>query len=210
LIFLVQLPNFSLEKLFTQRKVIGMRHQMSTKALSLPDRRITVQAFWTFTFVVLTAIGAQIEIPNQPVPFTLQTFFVLTAGALLGKRGGAMSMCLYLLIGLMGMPVFSGGAFGFAKLAGPTGGYLLSFPIAAFAVGYLMQLQREYWWILLSMVVGSLIIFSLGTIQLNILYVHHWKSSFQAGFLIFSWWDGLKIVGAATIVYSYFRRLKAR
>ena len=186
-----------------------MRYQIKTNALSLPDSRIARQAFWTITFVVLTAVGAQIEIPNQPVPFTLQTFFVLTAGALLGKRGGAMSMCLYLLFGMIGLPVFSGGAFGFAKLAGPTGGYLLSFPIAAFAVGYLTKLKREYWWILLSMVVGSLIIFSLGTIQLNVLYMHNWKSSFQAGFLIFSWWDGLKIIAATTIAYSYFRRLKA-
>ena len=187
-----------------------MRNQMSTQAMSLADKRIYIQAFWTFTFVVLTAVGAQIEIPNQPVPFTLQTFFVLTAGAFLGKRGGVISMCLYLSLGVVGLPVFSGGAFGLAKIGGPTGGYLLSFPIAAFAVGYLTHLQREYWWILLSMIVGSIIIFSLGTIQLNFLYFHNWKSSFQAGFLIFSWWDGLKIVGAATIVYSYFRRLKVQ
>jgi biotin transport system substrate-specific component len=185
-----------------------MQNQMSTEAMSLADKRISIQAFWTFTFVVLTAVGAQIEIPNQPVPFTLQTFFVLTAGAFLGKRGGVISMCLYLSLGMLGLPVFSGGAFGLAKIGGPTGGYLLSFPVAAFAVGYLTHFHREYWWILLSMIVGSIIIFSLGTIQLNFLYFHNWKSSFQAGFLIFSWWDGLKIVGAATIVYSYFRRLK--
>jgi len=191
-----------------ERKMIEMRNQIASKELSLPDKRIAVQAFWAFTFAVLVAIGAQIEIPNQPVPFTLQTFFVLSAGALLGKRGAAMSMSLYLILGVIGLPVFSGGAFGLAKILGPTGGYLLAFPIAAFAVGYLTKLRSEYWWMLVSMFIGSFIIFSLGTLQLNFLYFHNWINSFQAGFMIFSWWDGLKIVGAATIAYSYFQRMK--
>jgi biotin transport system substrate-specific component len=191
-----------------ERKMIEMRNQMASKELSLPDKRIAVQAFWAFTFAVLVAIGAQIEIPNQPVPFTLQTFFVLSAGALLGKRGAAMSMSLYLILGVIGLPVFSGGAFGLAKILGPTGGYLLAFPIAAFAVGYLTKLRSEYWWMLVSMFIGSFIIFSLGTLQLNFLYFHNWINSFQAGFMIFSWWDGLKIVGAATIACSYFQRMK--
>jgi biotin transport system substrate-specific component len=180
--------------------------QMTANAFSIPDRRIHIQAFWAFTCAVLVAIGAQIEIPNQPVPFTLQTFFVLSAGAFLGKRTGAFSMILYLTLGAIGLPVFSGGAFGLAKIVGPTGGYLLSFPIAAFVVGYLTGLRNEYWWMLISMFVGSCIIFSLGTVQLNFVYFHNWMNSFQAGFLIFSWWDGVKIIGAATIAYTYSKR----
>lgn len=187
-----------------------MRSQVASKALSLPDKRIYTLAFWTFTFAILTAIGAQIEIPNQPIPFTLQTFFVLLAGTFLGKRGGAISMSLYLILGASGLPVFSCSTFGLAKILGPTGGYLFSFPIAAFVVGYLTRLRNEYWWMLISLFIGSLIIFSLGTIQLNFVYFHNWISSFQAGFLIFSWWDGVKIIGAATIAYSYFHRLKIR
>jgi biotin transport system substrate-specific component len=189
-------------------KMVEMRNQIASKALSLPDKRIHILVFWAFTFALLMAIGAQIVIPNQPVPFTMQTFFVFLAGAFLGKRGGAISMSFYLILGASGLPVFSGSAFGLAKILGPTGGYLLSFPIAAFTVGYLIRLRSEYWWMLISMFVGSLIIFSLGTIQLHFLYLHNWKNSFQVGFLIFSWWDGVKIVGAATIAYSYFQRLK--
>jgi len=75
-------------------------------------------------------------------------------------------------------------------------------------VGYLTKLRSEYWWMLVSMFIGSFIIFSLGTLQLNFLYFHNWINSFQAGFMIFSWWDGLKIVGAATIACSYFQRMK--
>jgi biotin transport system substrate-specific component len=183
------------------------RNNTMTKELSLPDERASVQTFWAITFSILTAIGAQIEIPNQPVPYTLQTFFVLLAGALLGKRSGSASMGLYLILGAIGIPVFTGGAFGLSRILGPTGGYLLSFPIAAFVVGYLVKLRREFWWIMVSTVIGSFIIFTIGTIQLNIVYVHNWVNSIQAGFLIFSWWDGVKIIGVSTIAHHYFRKV---
>ena len=183
------------------------RNNTTIRELSLPDERASVQVFWVITFSILTAIGAQIEIPNQPVPYTLQTFFVLLAGALLGKRSGAASMGLYLILGAIGIPIFSGGAFGLSRILGPTGGYLLSFPIAAFVVGYLVKLRREFWWMMVSMVIGSFIIFTIGTIQLNIIYVHNWVHSVQAGFLIFSWWDAVKIIGAATIARHYFRKV---
>ena len=184
------------------------RNNTIIKELSLPDERASVQAFCVITFSILTAIGAQIEIPNQPVPYTLQTFFVLLAGALLGKRNGSASMGLYLILGAIGMPVFSNGSFGLSRLFGPTGGYLFSFPIAAFVVGYLARLRQEFWWMVVSMVIGSCIIFAIGTIQLNIIYVHNWVNSLQAGFLIFSWWDAVKIIGAATIAHHYFRKVK--
>jgi biotin transport system substrate-specific component len=183
------------------------RNNTTIKELSLPDERVSVQAFWLITFSILTAIGAQIDIPHQPVPYTLQTFFVLLAGAFLGKRSGAASMGLYLILGSIGMPVFSGGAFGLSRILGPTGGYLLSFPITAFVVGYLVRLRREFWWMIVSMGIGSFIIFTIGMIQLNITYIHSWVNSLQAGFIIFSWWDAVKIIGAATITHHYFQKV---
>jgi len=177
------------------------------KELILPDERAGVRVFWIITFTILTAIGAQIEIPNQPVPYTLQTFFVLLAGALLGKRNGAISMGLYLLVGAIGMPIFSGGASGFTRIFGATGGYLLSFPIAVFVIGSIAKLRMEFWWMVISMAAGSLVIFTFGTIYLNTFYIHNWITAIQAGFLIFSWWDALKIIAAATIVYNYFRKV---
>jgi biotin transport system substrate-specific component len=168
------------------------------------------RVFWVFAFIALTAVGARIEIMNQPVPFTLQTFFVLLSGALLGKRDGAISMGLYVILGAAGLPVFSGGAFGIARIMGPTGGYLLSFPAAALIVGYLASLRKEYWWMLVSMVAGSAVIFIIGTVQLNTVYLHNWNVSFRSGFLIFSWWDAVKIVGAASIAQYYFRRVGPR
>ena len=82
----------------------------------------------------LTAIGAQIRIPMIPVPFTLQTMFVLLAGSILGPKWGAGSMLIYLALGIMGLPVFAG-TFGPGVIVGPTFGYLLGFPLAAFWAG---------------------------------------------------------------------------
>ncbi|HEX2203873.1 MAG TPA: biotin transporter BioY [Longimicrobium sp.] len=89
-------------------------------------------------FAAATALGAKIAlpIPGTPVPFTFQPLFVLLAGAVLGGRLGAASQALYLAAGLAGLPVFAAGG-GAAYLLGPTGGYLMAYPLAAFLAGAL-------------------------------------------------------------------------
>jgi biotin transport system substrate-specific component len=157
---------------------------------------------WTLqalVFAAVTGIGAQIEIPHSPVPFTLQTFFVLLSGALLGPWLGACSMFVYLSAGVAGLPVFSSLGFGLAPIIGPTGGYLLAFPAAAFTVGYLAGNRPTLVRLVLSMTAALLVIFSLGTLQLNLVWFHDWAVSFTNGFLIFSWWDLVKLAGAASI-----------
>lgn len=187
----------------------------SKRYFALGSEHIVAQAFWVVTFALLVAIGAQLEIPHQPVPYTFQTLAVLLAGGLLGSRNGFLSMMLYLGLGLVGMPVFAGGGFGLMKLVGPTGGYLLSFPVAAFVVGSLLSYQPAvvswksvlaYAWTLGAMMCGLLIVFTVGTLQLNFVYFHNWTLAFQSGFLIFSPWDVLKLVAATTIC----RELKKR
>lgn len=74
-----------------------------------------------------------------PVPITMQTFAVLLAGAALGARRGFYANVLYLAVGAIGVPVFAGGAAGFAPFAGPTVGYLVGFPLGAFVVGLLVK-----------------------------------------------------------------------
>lgn len=85
----------------------------------------------------VTAVAAQIAIPLpfSPVPFTLQVLAVVLSGLLLGPRYGALAMGIYLLVGAVGVPVFAGFKGGFGIIAGPTGGYLLSYPIAAAVAG---------------------------------------------------------------------------
>lgn len=88
----------------------------------------------TALFAALIAIGAFIRIPLPPVPFTLQTFFVLLAGLLLGAKRGASSAALYMFIGLCGIPIFTGGG-GISYVLNPTFGYILGFIIGAFITG---------------------------------------------------------------------------
>jgi biotin transport system substrate-specific component len=169
---------------------------------------------WIVAFSVLTAVGARIEIPHQPVPFTLQTFFVLLSGAFLGARNGVLSQVLYLIMGAAGLPVFALGGVGLAKLLGPTGGYLLSFPVAAFVVaGMIHSLRKsskpaDFPWILFSMFLGLLVVFSVGALQLYLVSSRNWGEAFRMGFLIFSWWDLMKLFAAAMIYHRFSRRYR--
>ncbi|MCX2817953.1 biotin transporter BioY [Haladaptatus sp. F3-133] len=87
----------------------------------------------------LTGAGALLSIPLGPVPFTLQTFFVVLAGFILGAKWGFVAISLYLLLGSAGLPVFSGGAAGAGHLLGPTGGYLIAFPFGAAVAGFIAE-----------------------------------------------------------------------
>jgi biotin transport system substrate-specific component len=184
----------------------------TTQKISLPgllDRsgqNTIAQILWIVSFAALTAIGARVEIPSQPVPYTLQTFFVLLSGAMLGARNGAISQLAYLAVGALGAPVFAAGGVGLATLLGPTGGYLLAFPVAAAAVGYFVRQKQGLAWSFLAMALGLVVIFTLGMVQLNVVYFHDWSASFKSGFLLFSLWDVLKLSAAAMIYHEIAKR----
>jgi len=191
--------------MFSTRTISAIKHW------SISETGFLAKIFWTVTFAMLTAIGARIEIPHEPVPYTLQTMFALLAGAFLGKRYGALSQLLYLSLGAIGLPVFAASVAlpqGVARLWGPTGGYLIGCVSAAFVVGWLVHLRQEFIWTFFSMAVGLFIVFVLGTIQLNVVLLHDWEKAFASGFLIFSWWDGLKLLAAATIYHQVAKRYR--
>jgi biotin transport system substrate-specific component len=98
-----------------------------------------------FGFAVLTAVAARLSVPlpGTAVPMTMQPVAVLLAGALLGSRAGAASQVAYLTAGLIGLPVFAAGG-GAAYLLGPTGGYLLAFPVAAAIAGMAHSGARKW------------------------------------------------------------------
>lgn len=176
------------------------------KSAVFPATTTLTQALWIVGFALVTALGARLEIPNYPVPFTLQTFFVLLAGAMLGARNGALSQMLYLAVGAFGLPVFSAGGFGIAKLLGPTGGYLLAFPAVAALVGLLTARFRSFSGILVSMFAGLLLLFTAGTLHLYAFYVRDVGQAFVAGFLIFSGWDLVKLLAASAIYFEIAKR----
>jgi biotin transport system substrate-specific component len=177
----------------------------STKDLA--SQAVITRALWIVAFTALTVIGAQIEIPHLPVPYTMQTLIVLLAGAILGKKDGAISQAAYLLAGIAGLPVFAQFGFGFAKIIGPTGGYLLAFPIAAYVIGMIVEERRTFLRCLVAMTTGLFIIFSLGTLQLNFVLIHNLRDSIGGGFLIFSFWDLAKLLTAAGIASRFSRKL---
>jgi len=124
---------------------------------------------------VLTAVAAQISIPLPltPVPFTFQPMVVLVGAAALGSRLGMASQWLYLAIGVAGLPVFAWSPTlpqGVARLFGPTGGYLMSYPFAAFLTGWLAErgFDRRYLSAVLAMICGLVVVFTGGVAWLMI------------------------------------------
>ena len=144
---------------------------MTTISASLTqDKRLAT--FGVLGFVVALAAASQvaIPIPGTPVPFTLQPMIVVLAGMMLGPALGAASMLLYLAIGATGLPVFAPmGPPGIARFFGPTGGYLVAYPVAAFVAGYVAQRYPSLLGRWLAAVLGIATIFVGGLSQLTIL-----------------------------------------
>jgi biotin transport system substrate-specific component len=122
----------------------------------------------------LTAVAAQISVPLPftPVPLTFQPMVVLVGGAVLGARLGMASQFLYLALGIAGLPVFAASPAlpqGIARLFGPTGGYLMAYPIAAFITGHLAErgFDRRYWSAMIAMTCGLAVVFAGGVLWLT-------------------------------------------
>jgi len=164
------------------------------------------QLFWILSFSALTFLSAQVVIPVQPVPFTLQTMIVLLSGAFLGARNGMISQVIYLVAGTIGLPVFAEYSFGFARLIGPTGGYLMAFPIAAYVVGYIIEKKSTNWMLVLSMITGAFIILLSGSLFLSIFLNGDLNKALFSGAIIFSIWDVIKISAAISIYKAFSKK----
>jgi biotin transport system substrate-specific component len=158
---------------------------------------------------VLVALAAQaaVPIPFSPVPMTLQPLAVLAVGGFLGAAGGLSALVLYLLLGILGLPVFAGGGSGAWHLLGPTGGYLLAFPVAAAVTGALAGSvpaspgRRAVLRVLLSCAFGMAIIHIGGVAQLALLGGDP-ALAFRVGFVPFLTGDLLKIGLAAALILA--------
>ena len=138
---------------------------------------------------LLVALCAQVSLPLpfSPVPITGQTFAVLLLGAALGPLRAAAALVLYLAEGAAGLPVFApGGLPGAARFLGPTGGYLLAFPLAAFLVGWLvLRVPRRWWTLLGAALLAEGFILASGTAWLKALTGAAWSEALGLGFLPF-------------------------
>ena len=178
----------------------------SGKSLLALSKVTSSKIFWIISFSILTALSAQVVVPVQPVPFTLQTMLVLLSGAFLGSKNGAYSQLVYLTAGIAGLPVFAGFGFGLPVLFGPTGGYLLAFPIAAYIVGAIVESNISKLSVVLSMVLGTVTILFIGAAYLSIFLNHNFAAAFFSGFAIFALWGLIKVAAASSIYFAISKR----
>lgn len=112
----------------------------------------------------ITAVMAQISIPMPlGVPMTMQTFAITLAGIVLGSKKGGMSILVYVLLGAIGVPVFAGFSGGFQNLVGPTGGFIISFPIMAYLIGLGVEFKKKELFVLF-LVLGTVSNYVVGVI----------------------------------------------
>jgi biotin transport system substrate-specific component len=151
-------------------------------------------------FVVALSAQVVVPVPLSPVPMTLQPLAVLAVGGLLGAAGGVSALLLYIVLGAVGLPVFAGGGAGFMHLVGPTGGYLLAFPIAAGVTGALTGREpRSPLRVLLACALGMVIIHTGGVAQLALLGGDP-ALAMRVGFVPFLTGDLLKVGLAAALI----------
>jgi biotin transport system substrate-specific component len=152
-------------------------------------------------FGAITAVGAYMIIPLPLVPLTMQTFFVSLAPALLGGALGALSQVIYVLIGVIGFPVFAGGKAGLGVLMGPTGGYLIGFIVGAYIMGKLIEIKEKpgFVWMASAMVVGHIALYALGVAQLMLVAKLSLGKAFAVGVVPTLPGGILKILAAALV-----------
>ena len=112
----------------------------------------------------ITCILAPLSLPIGPVPISLATLVLFLSVYVLGWQKAVISVCLYILLGLVGVPVFSGYTGGAEKLAGATGGFIVGYAPMVALSGYLMSRSEKRWEHLLAMVAGEVVLYALGTV----------------------------------------------
>jgi biotin transport system substrate-specific component len=184
---------------------------LATRTGSVPLTR-AIRAASVLFIAALTAAAAQISIPLPftQVPFTLQPVVELVAGLALGPRLAATSQILYLAAGIAGLPVFAASPLlppGAARLLGPTGGYLMAYPLAAFVTGLLgaRGFDRRYLTSIVAMLAGLAVIFTGGILWLS-LFIGI-DGALDGGFYPFVVADVVKVIAAAAFMPAIWRLL---
>lgn len=175
---------------------------MKPKLFTLNLREVII----TSIFSALTVVLAQISfrIPFSPIPITLQTLAVCLSAAILGKKCGTISQIVYVLIGAVGLPVFSGFNSGLGALLGPTGGYIISFPFTAFVIGYVMEKSTQVTKLSMffAMFCGLVVCYTFGTFWLGFSLSLSFAKAIIAGIGWYLPLDIIKIFIASFLAYE--------
>lgn len=175
---------------------------MSVSVEKKNDLNISAQlqmTVYSSLMAALIAVGAFIAVPVGPVPIVLQNMFVILAGLLLGSKWGLGSVALYLLAGVCGLPVFSGGGAGLGHFFGPTGGYLIGYLPAVFVIGLVSEKTGSLLLRLVALVVASGLVYLFGVSWLKIATGMTVQKAMAVGMLPFLIGDGIKIIAALFI-----------
>lgn len=159
-------------------------------------------------FAAIIGVLSQFTIPLGLVPLTLQTFAIGLTVTLLGSRTGTFAVLGYLLLGIIGIPVFAGGSAGFSALVGPTGGFLVGFIFNALVTGLIIEKTKfNYLWAIIANIIGAMVTLIFGTIWLKISGGLPWSSAFMAGCIPFVLPGVIKAVAAGYLGVLIGRRL---
>ncbi|HMD17062.1 MAG TPA: biotin transporter BioY [Terriglobales bacterium] len=198
-------------------QVIGQQTRSITRPV---DRRVewAKQAAIVITASLFVALCARVTVPLPftPVPLTLQNFGVLAVGLLLGSRRGFAALSLYLVEGAFGLPVFSPAILGsgITHLLGPTGGFLMVYPLVAFVAGWIYerrseQSSRRFAWAALSSVAAELVLFTGGLSWLAVL-THSVSLAVRYGLYWFVFAEVIKVLMAASVAARWQQQRSSR
>ena len=150
--------------IYTVHEVIFQRNGENKK---MKQSKISIQDICMIAIMAaITAVMAQISIPMPlGVPMTMQTFAVTLAAVLLGSKRGGMAMLVYVLLGAIGVPVFAGFSGGIQNLVGPTGGFIISFPIMAYIIGLGVEMHKKKGMFTLMLILGTIANYVIGVIM---------------------------------------------
>lgn len=160
-------------------------------------------------FAALIAVASQIVIPLGIVPFSLQTLMIGLTASLLGRRVGTWSIIIYLLLGVIGLPVFAGGASGFGVLFGPTGGYLIGFVFASLLIGTLQsRIPTNYFSTFSINLLGFMVALLFGTAWLTFAANLTITQGIASGFLPFIIPEAIKAAIVTPLALIMKKRLR--
>jgi biotin transport system substrate-specific component len=190
-------------------QVIGQRTRSDYRGIEWAKQAAIVIA--ASLFVALCA-RVTVPLPFTPVPLTLQNFGVLTVGLLLGSRRGFAALTLYLVEGAFGLPVFSPAILGsgITHLVGPTGGFLVAYPLVAFVAGYIYEHgSRRFGRASVAAVAAELVLFAGGLSWLAVL-THSVSLAIRYGLYWFFFAEVIKVLMAAAVSAHWHQRLSSR
>lgn len=164
----------------------------------------------TAVMAALLCVLGPFSIPLGPVPLSLATLGVMLSVYILGTLKGTIACLIYLIMGAIGLPVFSGFSGGFAKIAGPTGGYLIGYIFLALIAGWFIQrFNDKIWMQFLGMCLGTAVLYAIGTVWLARVTGMTFSESLAAGVIPFVVGDLIKIIVSIFLGCAVKKRLPA-